>query len=354
MRLAFLTKEFTKVTGTNVIIPGGSAYYRCMMPQSICEYQSAFGLPAWTSQYGFGVQHATKSATFGFNAVMLKLIMDRWVPHQIEVAQALGQKIIVDVDDHYDGLHKDNAAFKITDPTVNKVSNRDYYKQIIHAADVVTVSTPYLYGYYKDRVKDVRLVRNAIRPEMFKIQRKHRSGPPQLGWAGATQWRSNDAETANPWLREFLREHDLKFHHAGHMPDAPSFSEKAGIDEQYMIHSPMKPMNEYYKMLDFDIGLVLLSDIPFNQAKSALKGMEYAAANIPFVAYATEEYKWLANQGVGRVATTPDEWVAHLTDLLDYKTRKREAAVNRANLLKTQTISTRAAEWNAVFRSVVG
>jgi len=350
MRVAFITKEFTKV-GNSTFIPGGSAYYRALLPQKICDYESAFGLPAWTSQHGFGIKNGHNSAQFGFDVVMLKLIMDRWVPHQIEVAKKLGQRIIVDVDDHYEGLHEDNLAFKVTSPEHNKVSNREYYKQIIQMADVVTVTTPFLYDYYKDKVDRVVMIRNAVNPDQFQA-RKHRSSKPVLGWAGAMQWRSNDAETAAPWLQEFIEQHDLFFHHAGHMADAPAFAHQAGTDPNRMILSPMKPLNQYHQMLNFDIGLVLLSDIDFNQAKSNLKGLEYAAAGIPFVAYGSDEYAWLANEGIGRVARTADEWKAHLTELLDFKTRKVEAAVNRQKVLKQHTIQHRAPEWNALFASL--
>jgi len=350
VRVAFLTKEFTKA-GRNVLIPGGCAYYRALLPHTVCEHESYFGLPAWTSMNGFGVKETTTSARFGFDVVVLKLIMDRWIPHQIEVAQKLGQRIIVDVDDHYEGLHEDNLAFKVTSAEHNKVSNREYYKQIIEMADVVTVTTPFLYDYYKDKVKRVVMIRNAINPEQFQ-PRKHRSTPPVVGWAGAMQWRSNDAETAAPWLQEFLDTNDLFFHHAGHMENTPSFAHEAGVDPNRLILSPMMPLNQYAEMLNFDIGLVLLSDIDFNHAKSNLKGLEYAAAGIPFVAYGTGEYKWLAEQGIGRVATTPEEWKQHLTELLNHKTRKREAAINRGLVMKNHTIQSRSAEWNELFNSL--
>jgi len=353
MKVAFLAKDFTKV-GPN-LIPGGCSYYRCMLPLLFSGVQGSFGLPAWTGQHGFGVvaggDGVKTEATFGYDIAVLKLLMDRWIPHQIEVAQSLGQKIVIDIDDHYDGLHEDNLAFRATDPGSNKVRNREIYRETIQMADAVVVTTPFLYDYYKDKCRNIFLIRNGVRPEQFH-PRKQRSQKPVIGWVGAMQWRSSDADTANPWLQQFLEEHDLMFHHAGHMPDTAPFWEKAGVDPDRMILSPMRPMHEYSKMLDFDIGLVLLSDIDFNQAKSSLKGLEYGLAGIPFVAFATEEYKWLADQGIGRVASTPEEWTQHLTELLDYKTRKKEAAVNRSLIMKSQTIHTRAEEWNKLFESL--
>jgi hypothetical protein len=356
MKVAFLAKDFTKIE--EGLIPGGCSYYRCMLPLMFSNVEGDFGLPAWTGQYGFGVAEYRSNpmykthAKFGYKIAVLKLLMDRWTPHQIEVAQSLGQKIVIDIDDHYDGLHENNAAFAATNPGTNKIRNRDIYRKTIEMADAVVVTTPFLYDYYKDKARRIVMIRNGVRPEQFQ-PRRHNSNKPVIGWAGAMQWRSNDAHTASPWLKEFLDTHDLMFHHAGHMQDTAPFAEQAGVDPDRMILSPMRPLHEYHKMLDFDIGLVLLSDIPFNQAKSALKGLEYGLAGIPFVAYGTSEYKWLADQGVGRIATTPEEWKQHLTELLDYRTRKREAAVNRHLIMKNHTIHNRADEWYALFSSLV-
>jgi hypothetical protein len=354
MRVAFLAKDFTSINGG--LIPGGCSYYRCMLPLKFANISGNFGLPAWTAQHGFGVRQGSgqiyeTTAAFGYDIAVLKLLMDRWIPHQIKVAQSLGQKIVIDIDDHYDGLHENNAAFRATDPMLNKVRNRDHYRESIELADAVVVTTPFLHDYYKDKCRKIFMVRNGVRPDQFN-PRKHTAVKPVIGWAGAMQWRSDDAESARPWLQEFLDSHDLMFHHAGHMPDSALFSEGAGVDPQRLILSPMRPLHEYPLMLDFDIGLVLLSDIDFNQAKSYLKGLEYGLAGIPFVAFATDEYKLLADKGIGRVASTPDEWKHHLTELLDYKTRKREAAINRQKIIKTESIQARAPEWERVFRIV--
>jgi hypothetical protein len=61
-----------------------------------------------------------------------------------------------------------------------------------------------------------------------------------------------------------------------------------------------------------------------------LKGLEYVAAGIPFIATPTEEYRLLAAAGIGRLAETPDEWRDHATALLDPVTRKQEADRQRA------------------------
>ena len=291
------------------------------------------GRPAWTAQDGFGVQQDARSGMWGFDVAVIKLLMARNTVHQIEVAQSLGQKIVVDVDDWYEDLPETNQAHWVTDPAKNKLVNRDHYKNVIMAADRVTVSTQFLFDRYSQMRDNVFLAPNVINPKLL-TRKPVRNRKPVIGWVGGVPWRGGDIETMQSWLPGFMEGHDLMFHHAGHMEDRQSFSELSGVDTSRITTSPMRPLHEYFmhSFSDYDIGLVPLNDIPFNHAKSSLKGMEYVGSGIPFVAQSLPEYVALAEAGVGRVATTPDEWVAHLTELLSFKARKRDAAVNYANL----------------------
>jgi hypothetical protein len=328
-------------------MPGGCAYYRCILPMMTVP-EPCFGPPAWTADRGFGVRISGQQARFGFDTIVIKQLMDRWMPEQMRQAQALGQRLIVDVDDAYDFLHDENQAKQATDPELNRVRNRNHMRDIIMQADIVTVSTPFLLAYYSAMRDNVFMVRNGINPDQFE-RRKVRSLKPVIGWAAGLRWRSSDTDVLKDWLGDFLIEHDLMFHHAGHDPSGPSFADLADVPAERVITSPMKPIVRYQDMLTFDIGLVPLTDIPFNHAKSFLKGIEYAAANIPFVASDLPEYRLLAESGVGRVADTPEQWVKHLTELLDYNTRKKEAAVQRSKVLKEHTIVARAHDWVKVF-----
>ena len=349
MRVALITNDLTPVESTGRLLPGGCAYYRCMLPMNVLKGQTAvFGAPMWTGTTGFGVKLNQKEAQFGFDVVVLKMMMERWVPEQMRIAKQLGQILIVDVDDAYDHLHEANYAHGSTDPERNKIANRDVYREVIAEADLVTVSTPFLLDYYSSIHPNVVMVRNGVNPAQFTV-RKVTGRKPVLGWVGAIRWRSNDVETAVPWLGEFLDEHDLMFHHAGHMPDTIPFWEAAGVARERMILSPMRTLPEYSHMMDFDIGLVFLSNIPFNEAKSTIKGLEYAASGIPFVAQDLPEYRRLSDLGVGRVAGTGEEWKRQLSSLLDFKTRKREAAVNYARVREEHSIQARAREWAEVY-----
>lgn len=309
-----------------------------------------FGFPAWTGEHGFGVMKTKTVPEFGFDVVVIKLMMQKQVPYQIKAAQKMGQKIVVDVDDFYDDLPESNLAHKATDPTLNRHVNRDHLKRIIEAADRVTVTTPFLLDYYSNLHPDVVMVRNGVLPEQFTAKNVSKARPV-FGWVGGIPWRGGDLETLSSWLPDFLEENDLMFHHSGHatsVPGAevvPSFSDLVGIPEERMSTSPLQTIDKYHELFSFDVGVIPLNDIPFNHAKSFLKGLEYSASNIPFIAQGLPEYQYLNNSGVGRIAHTPDDWWAHATELLSYESRKRDARINRENVLRHHTIMARETDW---------
>jgi glycosyltransferase involved in cell wall biosynthesis len=308
------------------------------------------GLPVFNSAHGFGVIEDGTVAAYGFDQVVLKLIMDRGLPAQIRLAQQnVGQKIIIDIDDFFDGLTPANRAYQITDPESNKKFNRDHYKESIHHADIVTVSTPFLADHYSCMRGNVYMIRNGVNTQQF-TKRVHRPGKPVIGWAGAVAFRNNDLEQLREWLPDLLEKHDLMFHHVG--ATGNQICDIAGIPEKRLITSPLCTIKQYGNALQFDIGIVPLNDIPFNVAKSNIKGLEYAAAGIPFVASDMPEYRLLHETGVGTIASTPNEWTLAVERLLDHRERKKEAHRARMAVLKAWTIECRASEWHNLFNAV--
>jgi len=325
-----------------------------MLPRNAAGAAAKVSSPVWAAEYGFGTDNRDGTATFGFDLVVLKNLFQRWIPAQIQAAQELGQRVIIDVDDLYSDIHDANVAKGLLDPATNKVRNWDHYDETIRVADAVTVSTPKLLEAYGPIACDIRLIRNGISPVQFSPIKHVKARKPVLGWAGGMGWRSNDIEELRPWLNDFLEEHDLQFHHVGSDPGQPVFSDVAGVDPSRMILTGMQPIATYASALTFDIGLVPLADIPFNHAKSNIKGLEYAAAGIPFVASYSPEYQRLSDMGVGHIARTAADWQAELTALLDFDVRRKEATRQRKLVLSQHTIRETAPDWVRLFRDVAG
>lgn len=353
--VGFLTTDFSP--HTNPLQPGGCAWYRCYLPmQEVGRHgwTIGMGIPDYRVETGFGMRHDDSTSIMGWNVVVLKLLMRRETPHQVEQARKAGQVVVVDVDDFYAGLTPDNQAWRATDPSHNPERNREHYERVIEAADVVTVSTPFLRDWYAERHPRVVMIRNGIDVGRWTRIKDRAGWQPRIGWVGGIPWRSGDLETMRDWLPEFVAEHDLRLHHSGHLPERDTFWDKTGVPQDRVEVQEMVPILDYPGLFSgFEIGLVPLTDIPFNHAKSTVKGLEYAAAGIPFIAYPTPEYQRLADMGVGRLASTPEEWVKHLTDLLDPAVRKREAARQRALVSDEHHMRERGKEWHALLQSLV-
>lgn len=293
----------------------------------------------------------------GWDIVVLKLLMQKSVLEGMDIADKLGQKIVVDVDDWFDGLPESNSAHQTTDPANNPENNRNIYAEIIMRAHAITVSTPFLHEYYSKKRKNVFLIRNGIdinSADRWSQQRKRNvQGKIAVGWVGATSWRGLDLEQLNPWFSEYLDKNNLNFHHSGHTDNSPNAGKILNIKEGSFHVTPLVPILQYPQIFNhFDIGIVPLNDIPFNHAKSFIKGLEYAAAGTPFICSYSPEYEVLVKSGIGRMAKTEEEWILHLEELMYAKTRIDEAQENFIKL-KEFDMTARGADWDATMRVIL-
>lgn len=331
-------------------VPNGCTYYRQTLPARLLEdrgWRVSIGFPGVHPDHGIGIEH-DGNITFGFDVTVLKLLMHATVPALIDGMRSRGSRVVVDVDDFHFDMHEENVAFRATDPRVNQENNRAFYEQSMRHADILTVSTAFLADFYSRRCRTVRLVRNAVVSDDFTPV--EHEGKPTIGWLGGTLWRSGDIEMLREWLPAFVKDHGVTVRHIGHIPgDMNHFGVRAGLKRVQttpMITIPNVPA----ALHQIQVGLVPLTRTPFNEAKSYLKGLEYAAAGIPFIATPTEEYRILAADGVGRLAETPDEWRDHVTDLLDPDVRRAEAEQNLRIVREKYDISVRGAEWDTALR----
>lgn len=356
--ICFLTYDWA--FGTNPLQPNGCAWYRCMLPMKELEkhgWATGIGFPAFSPEHGFGLLIPDSKAIHGWEIVVLKLMMlDRFV-EEIPKAQALGQKIVIDIDDHHAGLEKTNMAYAATDPKTNPRNNREHYFKTMELADALITSTPFLEKYYREKYpnKPIFTVRNAVDPQYFKFRKDKSDNWPVLGWVGATPWRSNDLETLNPFVGEFLNDKKWRFHHSGHILNAPTVEEQLGVPHNLFTSEPMQPILTYGEMFKrIDIGIVPLNNVEFNLAKSFIKGLEYTAAGVPWIATDLEEYSYINKEfGIGRVASTKDEWLGHLEELSNVKVRNKERQKNMDLVRQFHTMEKRGPEWDRVYKEIL-
>ena len=126
--VAFLTLDWTR--GIKPVEPNGCAYYRCYLPSLELEkmdWNVSMAMPEYHPDHGFGAFIDKENVFYGWDIVVFKLIMLRTVAEILDGPKRPNQKIVVDVDDFYEGLSQTNLAWQNTDPEKHPDSNREHY-----------------------------------------------------------------------------------------------------------------------------------------------------------------------------------------------------------------------------------
>lgn len=305
---------------------GGAGWVRIGQYVPLLPFPAAVGVLVWNRTH-FSIQDST-GYMFDPDVIFIQRLMHAGLSTHISQAQAYGQKVINDVDDWFWGLSTQNQAFKVNHPKNKPTENIYTYKAAISKSNLVTVSTPYL----ADRLsamgaKRVEVIKNTVDVSRFTPKEHSDSNQPQVGWVGSTAHRSGDLETMRGILVPMARAEKITLYHGGAVPKADTFASRIGAYEHEVVTSLMRPHDLYPELLTMDIGIVPLSKTPFNRAKSDIKGLEYAAAGIPFVAQNLDAYVELHMEfGIGRIAKNPIKWVRHIEELRDPDIRRREGA----------------------------
>lgn len=349
MRIAFASGDWGSDDG-GAPIPGGSGWARVHMPaDALTDAGHRVGIGGYG---GLAVSREhylvpllpdrRTPAILNPDIIVLQRWMNEHAAAETRRARAAGQLVIHDVDDWFWGLDPANRAHATTSARHNREHNRGHYRAAVSAADAVTCSTPFLAKRIRERfgVQTI-LLRNTVDTRAYLPNPvRARDDDLTIGWVGALAWRSGDLETLAPFLDGWLAANKSTFTHRGRFPtdtDGDRAHDRLRVDpartDQGM---PACPPWSYPDLLrGIDIGLVPLADVPFNRAKSWIKGLEYAAAGIPFVAARLPEYEALAAHGAGLLASTPQEWIGHLDTLRDpdQRARVRAAGMHAADRL---------------------
>lgn len=337
MKIGFASNDWsrtvTDVNGHPII--GGSGYVRVGQYVPLIrnrKIECAIGILAFNEGAGrFGVHSWDGHDHFDCDILIMQRYMHMKALDHLKRARKTGQIIIQDVDDWYWGLHKKNAAWYGSHPDHNPEENINWYREIIEESNGVLASTPFLYEKIVQWNSHTRLHTNYVNVGKFNPPYKHE--PKEriiVGWLGSTRHRSGDLGILKPFAHRISSFAD--FHHTGHVnsPNVPTFYSEIGLPPTAVTTHPFVLPWTMREGLNFDVGIVPLNNIPFNEAKSYIKGLEYAAAGIPFVASKSQQYTQLRDEyGIGVVVDKPKDYVAELKKFLDVDYRVEMAERQR-------------------------
>lgn len=309
---------------------GGSGFVRLGQFADLLDHEVVVGGLCWHEGL-FGVQDWDKQTHFDCDVVIMQRCMFADIPDKMNAAKAAGQILVNDVDDWYWGLSTANGAFVASHPKYNENENINHYRSILARSSAITTSTPYL----KNRLSsfatcNIEILPNCVRTELFDAHQDSGSDVPIVGWVGSTAHRSGDLEILAGVLGQMLDQGKIRLHHSGHVSQYPKFADAIKVNPDLVTTLPMAAPHQYPSLLQFDIGIAPLSDMPFNKAKSAIKLLEYSAAGIPAVVSKLDAYSLIHEEiGIGRLAKRPKDWIRHIEQLRDPAVRLEEGKFAR-------------------------
>jgi hypothetical protein len=277
--------------------------------------------------------------------VVMHLCLEDEDLEAMSTARRNGQIVVIDFDDDYWNIPQTNVARDVFGE-----SAQHRLVESIRLADAVTVSTDRLHALIDHPRKAV--LRNTVRFAAF-ARLPVRKDPPvlRLGYAGLVDFHHDDVLLLKGWLDDWLTEHGAKLVHLGHRQPLNLF-DLLGIRPANRAESiPLVDLFEYPQVLArcrFDIGLVPLADNEFNDSKSDLKGLEYAAAGIPFLATRAAEYQRLGPE----IARPIEEWPSALEELIGFDARLQRVE-SGLKWAKENDIATRWVEYRDFYRSLL-
>jgi hypothetical protein len=271
------------------------------------------------------------------------------LPAVIRLLQGRGTTVVIDLDDHYLGIPASSAAHSASAPSRNREQNTNHMKEALRFADAVTVSTSRLAEIYHRFNRNVHILPNYLNWETWwnlkpNYERRRRT---RIGWAGAMKWRPDDIALLRGVIGPWMQAHpDWDFVAAGD----PQIHEHLAIPVEQRVSFERADFDRYAEVLDFDIGLIPLADNEFNACKSWLKGIEYMAAGIAWVASDSREYRDLNKVASGNlIARRGHDWARALFQLSD---NWRDVAYDNRARVANLTIQRQVWLWYETFTEI--
>jgi hypothetical protein len=252
-----------------------------------------------------------------------------------------GVKVIIDMDDDFYSIPKDNPCYESMGP--GHIGYHDILKKTIEHAALLTVAMPELKKRYG---RDDAVVIKNCWDEDNKLWS---SRPPHdyigIGWAG-TNTHHADFDLVQNLLVEAVQKYPQTKLVIG--ADPTMYDRFKDLDETRKLFIPGMPFSYFPAFYHYiDIGIAPLQDNVFNRAKSDIKLVEFGAAGIPYVASNVLPYEsW---KDGGRLVSNEGEWRSALDGYITMTADSRKligAAGHKVAMGRTAKDMTR--QWQEV------
>ena len=216
----------------------------------------------------------------------------------------------------------------------------------IAVADYVTCTTESLATILRLYNDNVHIIPNYIPRWVTEWERPKRD-KLTIGWGGSGT-HGMDWEAEGPQIKRFIKRSGLPFRLIG--GTLTQAQVQLGLPvEQVEATGWVQSVEEYWRSIDYDIGVIPLKPHVFNQSKSAIKFLENASLGIPTVASDAGPYSSAIEHGkTGFLVKRDHEWGKYLRDLVNDEAMRDEIGANAKAWAKTQILEDHIDEWKWV------
>ena len=247
-----------------------------------------------------------------------------WMPWALErLALPRSIPIISDYDDalfHQYDLHSNSFVRAVLGRKIDRVMQN---------SDLVTAGNSYLANRAKAAgAKQVEIVPTVVDATAYWPQTPtHANGKLRIGWIGTPQTWGKYGTPNITFFRDFAKKHNVIFRIIG-----ASLSATHDNEFEYL---PWTEPNEVSLIQGMHIGIMPLTDSPWERGKCGYKLIQYMACGLPVVASPVGVNGEIVEHGInGLLAKNIDEWQSTLARLVsDPQLRAAMGAAGRKKVL---------------------
>jgi hypothetical protein len=269
-------------------------------------------------------------------------------PQLIPALRKAGIAVLVDMDDDMSTLAKTHIAYD----TYSTRSGSDFsWRNALESCKVatfVTTSTSELQRIYASHGRG--MVLDNYVPEVY-LDMDEPKPEPGFGWAGTTASHPDDLQVCGTAVAK-LQGEGHKFSVVG---DGKQVTSLLRLKSEPHVTGGVG-LADWARTIQatLQVGMVPLAPTRFNTSKSRLKGIEYMAGGIPWVASPRQEYRRLTREsGCGLLADTPKDWYRQLKLLLTDDVLRKEQTEKGLEFMKDQTYQAQAWRWAEAWTKAV-
>jgi glycosyltransferase involved in cell wall biosynthesis len=266
---------------------------------------------------------------------------------RLSAVKGRNYRLVYEIDDDLWNIDRSNKP--AWNYYMEDQARRDRMIANVRAADLVTVTTECLADVISVWNQNVTVLPNYIDEAVFGVRRK-RPGWFTVGCGGSVS-HTGDWEYAGKSIGRFFTAnpgtamHFIGAEFCAQLPPAAA--------RQIFLTPWINSVPDYYASLVMDVGIAPLRPTFFNQSKSNLKALEYAALGIPCVAAHYAPYEDFVQHGTTGFLAKRDDW-ARCLKLLYHEPEMRSAMAQAGiELAHKHTIQANAWRWIEAYESIL-